>query len=207
MMTDQPTDYEIKSLAYYQRTITQAARELFRSGDTDTFLTAMDDIIQREIPRAWYAGMRECGMKPDDMTEEEQNELLDMMVKTSSFVSGLASGINKLRDQDQKFDVILPRITTWANQWNTAYNMGRMMCKDDKLEFVLGSAEKHCRSCLKLNGYVKRASQWKKAGVGPQAGPNNELPNPKLECGGWECDCTLQSTDKPVSKGRLPKLP
>ena len=207
LILSNPTDaLLLKSQAYYERSITRAARELYRSGDVETFLSAMDDIIQREIPRAMYAGMRECGLVPDDMTEEEQNELIDIMIKTSSFAPGLASGVTKLRDAGQRFDVILPRIATWSNQWSTAYNMGVMLCKDIKLEWLLGDTE-HCKSCLKLAGYVKRASQWKKAGVGPQAGPDNELPNPKLECGGWQCDCRFMETDKQVRKGRLPRLP
>jgi hypothetical protein len=200
-------DLHVKSLAYFERVITQAAKELYKSGDVPTFLSSMDDIIQREIPRAWYAGMRDCGIKPEDLTEEEQNELIDMMTSLSSFVPGLAGGITKLSDDGKPFESITSRLSLWVNRWNEAFTRGSFMCGDEKLEWHLGETEVHCESCLKLDGYVKRASQWKKYGIGPQGGPNGELPNPKLSCGGWKCDCRLVGTDKAVTKGRMPRLP
>jgi hypothetical protein len=28
-----------------------------------------------------------------------------------------------------------------------------------------------------------------------------------LECGGWRCDCSLEDTDEPMTRGRFPNLP
>ena len=60
----------------------------------------------------------------------------------------------------------------------------------------------NCNSCLKLDGKVKRASWWTE---------NNVLPRvpgaPWLACKGWRCQCGLFPTDKPLSRGRMPKLP
>jgi len=97
--------------------VTQAARELYRSGDTTTFLIAMDDIIQSEIPRAWSAELRERGLKPDDTTSKEKNELINHVVKTSSYVSRLMADVLKLRHDNQQFEIVLPKIKTWVGQW------------------------------------------------------------------------------------------
>lgn len=73
--------------------------------------------------------------------------------------------------------------------------------------YIAGGFVVHnCGSCSKLAGKVKRASQWRAAGLGPQSGPMHVLPNPALECGGYECKCSLMPTTEPMSKGRLPAV-
>ncbi len=73
----------------------------------------------------------------------------------------------------------------------------------DEPEYIANGFLVHnCSSCLKLDGKVKRASWWTE---------NNVLPRvpgaPWLACKGWRCQCGLFTTDKPLSRGRMPKLP
>ena len=59
----------------------------------------------------------------------------------------------------------------------------------------------NCSTCLRLDGKVKRASEWEAANLHPQSPPNE-----KLLCRGWRCACVLEPTTEPLSRGPLPVL-
>ena len=60
-----------------------------------------------------------------------------------------------------------------------------------RMKWELGETEEHCETCAALNGIVAFAREWETLGVHPQDAPNN-----KLECGGWQCGCTLTPTSQ-----------
>ena len=51
----------------------------------------------------------------------------------------------------------------------------------------LGNTREHCADCLRLDGQVHTADEWRRAAIRPQS--------PNLECGGWNCDCRLEPTE------------
>ena len=53
------------------------------------------------------------------------------------------------------------------------------------LTWNIGSAEKHCKDCLKLDGQRHKASWWSSRGYTPRR------PGSNTECGGYNCDCSL----------------
>ena len=66
----------------------------------------------------------------------------------------------------------------------------------EKPEFVANGILVHnCPDCSKYNGKVKRASYWQKIGAHPQS--------PDLACKGFNCDCKLEPTNEPLSRGYL----
>ena len=94
------------------------------------------------------------------------------------------------------------RVEVWVNQYSSAKQMSEAMaCVDEKRIWVLGQVEKHCKTCPRLAGQVRRLSFWR-THVLPRNGPND-----RLECKGFNCQCELRKTDKPISKGRLPRTP
>lgn len=158
--------------------------------------------ISRYLTEAFNAGAKECGIKPDELTIDEQQALADMLVAETTFVSGFATAIDEgSRANKGKLTPLFTRLEMWVNRYNDIKNQAKILtCKDVKLEWIYGDTV-HCSTCLSLNGKVKRASQWQASGIQPQSPPND-----MLECGGWRCQCTLQQTDKPVSKGPLPRF-
>jgi hypothetical protein len=56
----------------------------------------------------------------------------------------------------------------------------------------------NCNDCLKLEGKVKRASVWEASGIRPQSHA--------LECRGYNCQCSLEETNEPLSRGPLPGI-
>jgi hypothetical protein len=55
----------------------------------------------------------------------------------------------------------------------------------------LGRTEKHCRTCLSLDGQVQPVAEYIKAGLVPRS--------PNLECKGFNCDCRLELTNDAIS--------
>ena len=58
---------------------------------------------------------------------------------------------------------------------------------EQEFQWLLGLTEKHCSTCLEMDGQTKQTSAWRALaaiGVEPQGAG--------LECGGWKCDCKLR---------------
>lgn len=164
----------------------------------------MGRAIERGITSAWYEGAAQCGILPEELTIDEikmmRFRISEQMNHLNSFAEAIESGS---KENKGKLTPLMQRAQLWVNRFNSVVNEARVMaCKDQKLKWVLGATEKHCRTCAALNGKVKRASFWKKLGVRPQ-----NAPNPMLECEGWLCDCSLVPTDDPISRGAMPSLP
>lgn len=170
---------------------------------THQFVDAMVSTLDRRLTQAWREGASQCGIRPDEMTREEEVQLRTFINGQIAFLPGLASDIiNGSKGQGDSLPKLMARSDLWARQYLTAKNKGAAMaCADQKMEWVLGKTEKHCNTCSRLSGKVKRMSFWAE-NVMPQG-----FPNSKLECLGGHCDCRLTPTTAPLSRGPLPKLP
>jgi hypothetical protein len=76
-----------------------------------------------------------------------------------------------------------------------------MINKKQRLRWKLGKTEDHCLTCSYLDGLVAYAAEWDESGYHPQGAPNEQL-----QCGGWQCDCSLEPTDSPRTRGIRDKL-
>ncbi len=105
----------------------------------------------------------------------------------------------KQAEVDTRLRAASSRLPMWINRYTEVVNTAKTMaCANQKLKWVLGDTD-HCNSCLSLSGKVKRGKFWLSSGILPQSR--------QLECGGFNCQCSLQQTDDPVSRGPLPRLP
>lgn len=168
----------------------------------DQFYNEMRGVINRRLTQAWDEGARECGIKPDEYTLDEQLALGRAIQNELGFITEFGIAIQAdSRENGGQLQPFFNRVETWANRYRDVQNQAKVMaCKDQKLEWVLGATEEHCSTCPRLNGKVKRGSVWQSSGIRPQNPPNDSI-----ECGGWRCLCELVPTDKPVSKGPLPR--
>ena len=183
----------------YQRGLRQPALGL-RSGQLDPsgFYDMVTNAIQVGLTDAWHAGAAKCGVMPADLSPDELSMLSQVVSEEYGHVSTLTDYIvAHNRDSGGKFGDLEPRLHMWAMRWGEVHDRAMTMaCGDKKLMWTLGDSE-HSPDCLKLAGKVKRASQWKEAGLSPRS--------PLLDCG-LGCKCSLVKTDKPISKGPLPTL-
>ena len=168
------------------------------------YVDTMIMLIDRGLRNAWYDGAAECGITPDDLSEEELYEMRNMINTEIQFVMDYANTIFANSKANKKLlRNLMPRAEMWVLRYTDARNRARIMaCGDQKLEWVLGNTKEHCPSCLRLSGKVKRASFWKRSGIEPQ-----HPPNPNLHCKGYRCECQRIPTSLPTSPGPLPMLP
>ena len=184
----------------YGAAIRAAVRGLW-AGDLDkmAFINSMLASFGRRLSAAWYAGAAECGIKPDELSDDEKNALHEMIGQQMQHVYPFADAIiagNKA--SGGALAPLLSRAEMWSSRYQDAYTRARAMaCGNGKAIWIYGDTE-HCGTCLKLNGKVKRWSTWYVT-VLPKA--------PELECHGYRCECRLDDTDAPMSKGPLPRIP
>ncbi len=107
---------------------------------------------------------------------------------------------NGKQEVDTTLRAASSRLPMWINRYRDVVNTAKLMAGEDvKLVWRIGPTKEHCRSCSRLNGKVKRKSQWIASGIRPQS--------PQLECHGFNCLCTLNPTSEPASRGPLPRIP
>ena len=194
----------VKTEGHYLRVLARATRELYAGTITeDEFLSTMTVLLDEQMRKAWYAGMRENGLNaPDDMTDEWEGMLQDIINSEFDFVAQFIRDIVTAREEQSPIEPLLSRVDLWAGRYTDVVNQAKLATAEptDKYEWVYGDAQ-HCSTCERLNGLVARAGEWETAGFHPQQ-PPNEL----LECGGWRCACSLVPTDKRRSPNVLATL-
>lgn len=171
--------------------------------DREQFWDGMVRASEVNLTRAWRSGAAECGIAPDELTQEELTALDKAIDYELLWIGGFATTIEaNSKAKKGKLTPLFTRAEIWIGRWEGVRAQAKTMaCGDQKLKWVMGPTE-HCDSCRKLSGKVKRASWWKENGILPRV--HNA---PYLACGGWRCECDLEVTTDPLSRGRMPRLP
>ena len=167
--------------------------------DMSNFVASMTDTVERGVMGAWREGAAQAGVAEDELTPAELDARLAFMWAQWTHIPSFAVAIEAgSRANDGKLAPLNNRVDLWANQYNSAVIRAYAMAGQDlKGVWIYGPTE-HCSTCAGLHGKVKRMSYWA-AHVLPQ-----NAPNPRLSCGGWRCQCRIEPTDAPMSRGRLP---
>jgi hypothetical protein len=171
--------------------------------------------IEHGLVGAWVDGMEQNGLAyPDDMTDEWNLALGEMIQKEMSYLPGFIHALNLGRERVQaggsynaELEQALKRAELWARRYDdikqrairitAASPKARKLARKRgaiRMIWKLGLTEVHCPSCLALNGVVAFEWEWAKSGYFPR------IPNEKLECKGFKCDCTCLPTELRRSK-------
>lgn len=155
--------------------------------------------IEKGLTWAWYLGASECGITPDELSQEELAALAGAIYSELYYLERLIYDVAKgNKASGTKLSSYNVRLAMWTNRYNDVVSRAKMMaCGDKKLRWELGQTKEHCTDCSKLAGKVKRASTWVASGWQPQ-GHN-------LECKGYLCQCKLTVTTDKMTSGKLPK--
>ena len=188
-------DTDIQTVEFYARTMKGLIRSVYNNMMGGEFIDIMANLVQGQLTQAFQYALDETGA---DWFPELRAELERMILSEYGFVDGLFRDIIDARLAGQSIEPLLVRADLWANRWNDAYNIAKLMIQSlfgERLMWVYGAAE-HCDTCRSLNGIVAFAREWEALNVRPQ-----NPPNPLLECQGWRCKCSLQ----PTNQRRSPK--
>lgn len=142
---------------------------------------------------AYIDGMNDGGVDTtrETLTDEDQANIEIWISTQSKYVTSLL-GAQSVTERQEGLSPEAANIkaSLWANKsLRDVYNDGLLAARGDAMMlWTLGQTEVHCPTCSGLNGQVHRASAWKDAGLKPGVD--------KLDCNGFNCDCSLDITDK-----------
>lgn len=194
-----------KTTAAYELHVWAYMREFFTGGvDAFGFIDLMAEEIDNQLWRGWREGAESMGVYPEDFTDDDNVIIESMVGNEQDYLDGIAGDIEAFIAEgghtDAEFsDRFRNRATLWARGYQSAVDQAKLHFGDkEKLEWVLGDSEESCVTCLALNGIVAWAREWEEAQVLP--GGSN------LACGGWQCHCRLEKTDKRRTGGALSKI-
>ena len=194
-----------KSLSTFQASVGAVARGLYNSQlDALAGADAMFSAVGRGLTQAWEEGAKSCGVLATERTDEESAELTRLIGDQYQYVGRFVEWIiQHNKASGAPWEMIKSRAAMWVNRYIEVKGIAQAMtCQNKKLRWQIGKVKKeHCRTCLKLNGRVARASAWDERGIYPR------MINGLLACGGYNCGCGFVETDQPATRGRWPKLP
>lgn len=194
----------LKSIDTYDRQLWKYALDLYRGGDPGVFIMNFVEAIGNQLNRAWREGAKEMGVEPKDMTDDDRAEIQAIINAEYEHILDLGTAITAAQQGTiQEFrDTFRSRIDLWINRYADVVNQAEIYFGGKtRLEWVEGDTKEKCSTCLALNGIVAFAQEWEQAGVRPQSPPNTTL-----VCGGWNCGCSLEPTDKRRSPNALQRI-
>lgn len=181
----------MKTYDYFLSVLERLIETVYNGTLGGEFIGILEDLILGQISQAYESAWTDEGNElpvPDYLRDASQAAVRDQQ----SYVDGFYREIIDARVDGTPINPLLARASLWANRYNESYNDALLLIgskEGGNLVWRLGATEKHCSSCSSLNGIVARASEWESLDVHPQGAPNG-----LLECGGWKCDCSLEST-------------
>ncbi len=191
----------IKSIRTYVRALREFALALWRGDMTPSeFRVGVSKRISDSFDEAFMNGVKQGGLSRDDLNGNELNELTQAIEQEQTHVANLADWIeaNSKADGGRQRDVFA-RVDRWGARYASIEDLGQLVASRDKpMLWEYDPRKEHCKSCKALHGQVRRASTWKKLNIRPKSA--------RLECFGMYCGCTLSKTDKPIAKGRMPRI-
>lgn len=150
--------------------------------------------ISSGLTSAWLEGTSAMGVDQEELNSDEMAELQAQIDNETQYINGLADAIDRLNQSGANLDAIGRRLDLWGDAYIRAFEQAKTTAgKDEKLMWTMHKGE-HCPDCVALDGKVKRASYWYGKGLYPKSWD--------LACH-QGCNCTLELTDQPISKGPL----
>lgn len=144
--------------------------------------------LRRWGQMAFEDGLVEGGVDTTEITTADMDTVFAWLQDQEKYIQQVGDEIypGKLSPAQASMKAEL-----WANKsLREIYQLGQIQAdKAGMRKWALGQTERHCMTCLGLNGQVHRLETWQRAGLLPGV--------EKLECKGYNCDCRLnKTTDK-----------
>lgn len=186
----------------YTRQLTNNVHALYsRAMSRHAFFQDTGKIIETQLNEAWLSGADEMMVLPEDMTEADKRFIQEIITNERTFLDGFADDIQNAAGDGTGWQQFQPRISIWVNRIKDVENKARLYFgKKQRMIWQYGPTE-HCSTCATLNGIVAFAEEWEEAGVRPQSPPNK-----RLECRGYQCQCTLTPTSLRRTRSAFEKI-
>ena len=176
--------------ARYNKEIVAAMTTYFEGGNAtaprNQFRQAMTEAFNSAFDTGFVDG---GGELPAD--EDAVAWLETRLNSEISFIDDLFLQIKNLRNEPDFdfFSWVTGKADRYTSTVMSVYNGAALLAKKNQmLTWELGNTEKHCDTCLSLNGNSHRARWYIKYDYIPRK------PGAGMDCNGYNCDCKL--TDK-----------
>jgi hypothetical protein len=131
-----------------------------------------------------------------EWTEEmraEADRLVEIHLRSlDDFGEGIYGGL--YGDGTQGLDSAFARVAMWITIASGIYFFGQLFRPDEPyLRWNFSVFKEHCRDCVRLDGQVHTASEWRASGWYPRSFG--------LECHGVHCGCYFTDAAGPSSGG------
>lgn len=176
---------EINSI--YNKEIVAALTSYFEGGSVTSprnqFRQAMTEAFNSAFDTGYIDGGGELPANEDAVAW-----LQAQLVAEVGHIDGVFQQIKELRKEPDFdfFQWVVSKADSYTRTISSIYNGASLWAKGNQvLKWNLGKTEKHCASCLGLNGTSHRASWYISHNYIPRR------PGASMECGGYYCDCYL----------------
>lgn len=149
-------------------------------------------LIREYGPEAFNDGLKAGGV--DDGPDDEDDEVIRAWIAEQlTHVADFAAYVTGARKLDPEARASAEREATrrgvlWVQAMENLQALGKASAlKNMMVTWKLGRTEKHCGTCASLNGKRRRLKWFTERDYLPQ-----QVGSETLECGGWNCDCTLR---------------
>lgn len=142
-------------------------------------------LIARYGREALIDGKAEAGVLERELNEDEQKQFAAQLARQARYVSDFSQTLFHAGISDAE---AAQKPAMWFNKTIYPFYLDGLESgnRNGMYEWVLGRTEKHCTTCLSLNGQRHRMSWYIRRGLLPKS--------EKLECKGFNCDCALVRT-------------
>jgi hypothetical protein len=176
--------------ARYNKEIVAAMTTYFEGGNVlaprNQFRQAMTEAFNSAFDTGWVDGGQELPADADSVAWLEARLSSEL-----AYIDDLFVQIKNLRKEDNFdfFQWVTAKADRYTSTVMSVYNAAVLLAKKNQmLTWNLGQTEKHCDTCLSLDGNSHRASWYISHDYIPRK------PGAAMDCNGYNCDCKL--TDK-----------
>lgn len=174
--------------ARYNREIVEAMTSYFEGGSVtaprNQFRGAMVEAFNSAMDTGWIDGGQELPLDDDAAAW-----LANRLSLETGYIDEVFTQIKQLRSEDgfDFYSWVVAKANRYTNTVMSVYNAAAMLAKKNQvLTWELGNTEKHCDTCLSLNGKSHRAAWYVKYDYIPRK------PGAAMDCAGYNCDCKLK---------------
>lgn len=175
------------AVADFRDSLTDAIDAFFDGGSLR--VGDIREIVSVGIYRAYTQALKEGGIAEDEIEPDEFTAMDALTQAQVSYVGEFVKAIRAAKGDKDAEDAIRARVDIWTRSVAAAGQAGLASAKKNEMvTWKLGETEEHCSTCLRLNNQRHRRSWFDGKGYVPRQ-PGSET----LECGGWKCDCSLET--------------
>lgn len=144
-------------------------------------------LIKDGVADAYIEGLKEGGIPADEMSDDDALMIVELSSNQLEYVTDFVRAIRDAKgDKQAQRDILDNRIDLWAASIEAAGMQGLASANaNEMVTWKLGKTEEHCATCQKLNGQTHRRKWFADRNYFPRT------PGADLECGGYNCDCSL----------------